>query len=288
MIVSIASGKGGTGKTLVATSLARSLIDDYSVTLLDCDVEEPNCHLFIKPELTVTEEVAIQVPFVRQDRCNHCGKCGEVCAFNAIAVLGDTVLTFPILCHGCGACSHLCPRQAISETPYRIGTLEKGRAGKLNFVGGQLDIGRAMATPVVREVKKHLPGDGITLIDAAPGTSCPVIEAINGSDFCLLVTEPTPFGLNDLSLSVDTVKQLGIPCGVVINRAGRSNEAVERYCQTENIPVLLTIPLDLKIACLYSEGITLADGLPEWKVRFRQLAEHVMELSGERSCNTQR
>jgi len=288
MIISIASGKGGTGKTLVATSLARSLMDTYSVTLLDCDVEEPNVHLFIRPEITSTEEVSIQVPRVRQDRCNHCGKCSEVCAFNAIAVVGDTVLTFPELCHGCGACSYLCPRQAISETPFKIGTLEKGRGEGIDFVKGQLDIGRAMATPVIRKVKQHRSGEGITLIDASPGTSCPVIEAVNGSDFCLLVTEPTPFGLNDLSLAVEAVKQLGVPCGVIINRAGRSNEAVEQYCRKENIPVLLKIPLDLKIACLYSEGITLSDGLPEWKVQFKQLAERIMELTGERSCNTQR
>ncbi|MBN1368807.1 MAG: ATP-binding protein [Dehalococcoidaceae bacterium] len=288
MIISIASGKGGTGKTLVATSLARSLMDTYSVTLLDCDVEEPNVHLFINPEITSTEEVTIKVPQVRQDRCNHCGKCSEACAFNAIAVLGDTVLTFPELCHGCGACSYLCPRQAISETPYRIGTLEKGSVAGIDFVKGQLDIGRAMATPVVRRVKQCRSDEGITLIDASPGTSCPVIEAVNGSDFCLLVTEPTPFGLNDLSLAVEAVKQLGIPCGVVINRAGRFNEAVEQYCRKENIPVLLKIPLDLKIACLYSEGITLADGLPEWKMEFKQLAERIMELIGERNCNTQR
>jgi len=288
MIVSIASGKGGTGKTLVATSLARSLMDDHRVTLLDCDVEEPNAHLFIKPQITSTEEVAIPVPGVRQDRCNHCGKCSEVCAFNAIAVLADTVITFPELCHGCGACSHLCPRQAISEIPYRIGSLEKGGAGNLEFAMGKLDIGRAMATPVVRKVKQQSDGSGITLIDASPGTSCPVIEAVNGSDFCLLVTEPTPFGLNDLALAVEAVRRLGIPCGVVINRAGKSDAALEQYCLRENIPVLLKIPLDLKIACLYSEGITLADGLPEWKIRFKQLAERIMELAGERSCNTQR
>jgi len=288
MIVSIASGKGGTGKTLVATSLARSLIDDYSVTLLDCDVEEPNAHLFIKPQITSTEEIAVKVPRVRQDRCNHCGKCSEVCVFNAIAVLGDTVLTFPELCHGCGACSHLCPRQAISEIPYRIGTLEKGHSGGLEFAKGELDVGRAMATPIVRKVKQRPPGEGITLIDASPGTSCPVIEAIKGTDFCLLVTEPTPFGLNDLSLAVEAVKELGVPCGVVINRAGKSNEVIEHYCQEQDIPVLLKIPLELKIACLYSEGFTLADGLPEWKARFKQLAERIMELTGERSCNTQR
>jgi len=272
----------------VATSLARSLMDDHRVTLLDCDVEEPNAHLFIKPQITSTEEVAIPVPGVRQDRCNHCGKCSEVCAFNAIAVLADTVITFPELCHGCGACSHLCPRQAISEIPYRIGSLEKGGAGNLEFAMGKLDIGRAMATPVVRKVKQQSDGSGITLIDASPGTSCPVIEAVNGSDFCLLVTEPTPFGLNDLALAVEAVRRLGIPCGVVINRAGKSDAALEQYCLRENIPVLLKIPLDLKIACLYSEGITLADGLPEWKIRFKQLAERIMELAGERSCNTQR
>lgn len=286
MIISIASGKGGTGKTLIATSLARTLTDDCGVLLLDCDVEEPNDYIFIKPEIASTEIVSIPVPKVRLDRCKLCGKCAEVCAFNAIAVLGDKVLTFPELCHGCGACSYLCPRGAISEVPWNIGTLETGTAGVMEFVQGQLDIGQAMATPVVRQVKEHSSSADVTLIDAPPGTSCPVIEAISGSDFCLLVTEPTPFGLNDLGLAASAVKQLGVPCGVILNRSGRGDEKVEGYCRKENIPVLLKIPLDLKIACLYSEGFTLVDGLPEWKDSFRKLFRKIVEITGERDCST--
>jgi MinD superfamily P-loop ATPase len=288
MIISIASGKGGTGKTLVATSLALSLNDSYKVKLLDCDVEEPNDHVFLKPKISGSEPVSIPVPKIDETKCTRCGKCAEVCAFNAIAVLGEHVLTFPELCHGCGACSYLCPEKAISEEKREIGVVERGDAGGIEFVQGKLTIGEAMAPPVIRMVKRHTDSDGISIIDSPPGTSCPVVESIEGSDFCLLVTEPTPFGLNDLVLAVETVRQLGIACGVVLNRAGVGDNKVEEYCRQENIPVLLTIPLDTEIARLYSRGITLAEGMPEWKDKFVGLFESIKEIVDARNRSLKR
>ena len=288
MIISVASGKGGTGKTLVATSLALSLEDREQVQLLDCDVEEPNDHIFMKPAITRSEAVSIPVPKVDEAKCTHCGKCAEVCAFHAIAVLGEYVLTFPELCHGCGACSYLCPEQAISEVPHEIGVIETGQADGVAFGHGKLNIGQAMAPPVIRKVKSLVDKDSVVIIDASPGTSCPVVEAIKDSDFCLLVTEPTPFGLNDLVLAVETVRQLRIPCGIVLNRAGVGDGKTEDYCRKENIPILLTIPLDMNIAGLYSKGVPLVEGMPDYKNSFIELYEKIGETVNERSSNPQR
>ena len=288
MIVSIASGKGGTGKTLVATSLALSLKDKYKVQLLDCDVEEPNDHIFMKPDITRSEAVSIPMPKVDEAKCTHCGKCAEVCAYHAIAVLGEYVLTFPELCHGCGACSYLCPEKAISEVPHEIGVIETGQADGVAFGHGKLNIGQAMAPPVIRKVKSLVDKDSVVIIDASPGTSCPVVEAIKDSDFCLLVTEPTPFGLNDLMLAVETVRQLRIPCGIVLNRASVGNGKTEEYCRKENIPILLTIPLDMNIASLYSRGVPLVEGMPDYKNNFIKLNEKIGETVNERSSNPQR
>jgi MinD superfamily P-loop ATPase len=288
MIISVASGKGGTGKTLVATSLALSLKDTESVHILDCDVEEPNDHVFMKPEITHSQGVSIQVPRVDEDKCTYCGTCARVCAYNAIAVFGNHVLTFPQLCHGCGACSYLCPEEAIIEEGREIGILESGQSDGLSFVHGKLNIGEAMAPPIIRKVKEHASNDGTVIIDVPPGTSCPVVEAIKGSDFCLLVTEPTPFGLNDLALAVETVRELNIPCGVVLNRAGVGDTKTEEYCAKENIPILLTIPLDTEIARLYSRGIPLVEGLPQWKSRFLELFGRVKVLIDERSRSIKR
>ena len=282
MIISIASGKGGTGKTLVATSLALSLKDREKVQLLDCDVEEPNDHILMKPEFTGSESVLIPVPKVDESRCTYCGKCAQVCAYHAIAVLGEHVLTFHQLCHGCGACSYLCPEKAISEEGREIGIIETGQSDGVAFIHGKLTVGEALAPPVIRKVKDKVNHDGTVIIDVSPGTSCPVVEAIKGSDFCLLVTEPTPFGLNDLILAVETVRELGIPCGVVLNRAGVGDAGVEEYCRKENIPVLLTIPLDTEIARLYSRGTTLVEGMPEWKERFVALFDGIREIANER------
>jgi len=288
MIVSIASGKGGTGKTLVATSLALSLKDRERVQLLDCDVEEPDVHIFLRPVITRSEAVYIQVPEVDEKKCTYCGKCAEVCAYHAIAVLGKHVLVFPELCHGCGACSYLCPEKAISEVGKEIGVVESGQSDGVDFVHGKLAVGEAMAPPIIRKVKAQANSDGTVIIDVPPGTSCPVVEAVKDSDFCLLVTEPTPFGLNDLVLAVELVKELKIPCGVVINRAGVGDRKVEEYCTKENIPVLLTIPMDTDIARIYSRGITLVEGMTQWKESFLELFDRIQEIAHERSHSLKR
>jgi MinD superfamily P-loop ATPase len=288
MIISVASGKGGTGKTLVATSLALSLKNSHKVKLLDCDVEEPNAHVFLKPAITSSEPVLIPVPKIDEEKCTRCGKCAEVCAYNAIAVLGEHVLTFPQLCHGCGACSYLCPEKAISEEPRETGVVERGQADGLEFIHGKLTVGEAMAPPIIRRVKQQDDNEGTVIIDVPPGTSCPVVEAVKGSDFCLLVTEPTPFGLNDLILAVETMRELDIPCGVVLNRAGVGDTKVEEYCLKENIPVLLTIPLDTEIARLYAKGIPLVEGMPQWKDSFGQLFHKIEEVVDERNRSLKR
>jgi len=288
MIISVASGKGGTGKTLVATSLALSLKDSHKVMLLDCDVEEPNDHILLKPVITGSEPVNIQVPGIDEKKCTHCGNCAKVCTYHAIAVLGEHVLTFPQLCHGCGACSYLCPEKAISEQPRQTGVVEWGHSDGVGFVRGVLTVGEAMAPPVIREVKEHANGSGIVIRDIPPGTSCPVVEAVKGSDFCILVTEPTPFGLNDLALAVETVRTLGISYGVILNRVGVGDAGVVDYCRKENIPILLTIPLDMEIARLYSRGVSLVDGMPQWKSRFRHLFEDIKEIVDERDRGTER
>ncbi len=281
MIISVASGKGGTGKTLVATSLALSLKEKYRVQLLDCDVEEPNDHVFLKPVSTYKETASVMIPEVDDNKCNYCGRCGEVCAYNAIAVVKQKVLIFPDLCHGCGACSYLCPEKAISERANGIGVIEKGYADSIDFVQGRLAIGKAMAPPIIRRVKELVDNDRVAIVDASPGTSCPVIEAVRESDFCLLVSEPTPFGLNDLMLAVEAIRKLNIKCGVVLNRVGVGDSKTEEYCRRENIPIMLTIPLDTEIAYLYSRGITLAEGMPQWKNKFLELFDKILELTGD-------
>ena len=279
MIISVASGKGGTGKTLVATSLALSLKGKERVQLLDCDVEEPNDHLFIKPVITHREAVSVPVPEVDEEKCTYCGKCAEVCAYHAIAVIMNRVLVFRELCHGCGACSYLCPEHAISEEDRSIGVVEVGHSDEVDFVQGKLNIGEVMAPPVIRKVKEQICNEGVAIIDVSPGTSCPVVEAVKDSDFCLLVTEPTPFGLNDLILAVETVRKLDIPCGIVLNRAGVGDGKTEEYCRKENLPILLTIPLDTRIARLYSAGIPLIEGMPEWRERFIKLSDRIREIA---------
>jgi len=278
MIISVASGKGGTGKTLVATSLALSLSDNYKVQLLDCDVEEPNANILLHLAANQSQLVYIPIPKVDEAKCTYCGKCAEVCAYNAIAVIKEKVLVFPELCHGCGSCSYLCPESAISEEGREMGVIERGHSGNLELIQGKINVGEAMAPPVIREVKKYIDPANIVIIDVPPGTSCPVVEAVKGSDCCLLVTEPTPFGLNDLALAVEVVKKLGIPCGVVINRVGVGNQEVEQYCHREEIPILLRIPLDRNIAMLYSQGIPLIEGVPRWREEFLRLFQDIKDI----------
>jgi MinD superfamily P-loop ATPase len=279
MILAVASGKGGTGKTLVSTSLALSLEGQSPVQLLDCDVEEPNAHILLRPTITSSRPVLVPVPKVDRDKCTYCRVCSEACPYNAIAVMGKNVLVFPELCHGCGVCSYVCPEEAISEEGREIGVVEEGRAGEVRFVHGRLAIGEAMAPPVIRAVKQRADRSSTVIIDVPPGTSCPVVEAVRGSDFCLLVTEPTPFGLHDLALAVELATKLEVPCGVVINRAGSGDQEVERYCAHQHIPVLLKIPLDRQIAELYCRGQTLVAGMPSWRKAFRDLLDSTRRLA---------
>lgn len=259
LTVAVASGKGGTGKTTVAVNLALALEASQPVQFLDCDVEEPNAHFFLNPRIEATEEVATPVPEIDDALCDYCGTCARVCAYNALAVLKDSVLVFSELCHGCGACVYLCPQGAIREFPMRVGVVESGRAGKIDFLQGRLDVGRAMSPPIIRALKQRLNPERTVIIDAPPGTSCPVVESIRNCDFCLLVTEPTPFGLHDLELAAGAAKVLGIPAGVVINRAdgGRGDDQIRDFCTGAKIPVLATIPFDRKIAEAYSRGETM-------------------------------
>jgi len=286
LIISVASGKGGTGKTLVATSLALTLKDSQKVTLLDCDVEEPNDHIYMRPVHTGTRTVSVPVPHVDESQCIGCGMCHDVCAFNAIAVLGKSVLVFNELCHGCGACTRLCPVGAISEVPHDIGVVEEGDANGVRFYDGVLTIGQPMAPPIIREVKKHADPEGLTIIDASPGTSCPVVEAIRESDFCVLVTEPTPFGLSDLRLAVETVRELGLNHGAIINRSNVGDDRTEEYLREEGIPVLMRIPLDERIAREYSRGMPLVEALPEYRQPFVDMYETITELVNARSSHT--
>ncbi len=278
MVISVASGKGGTGKTLVATSLALALSDKRKVQLLDCDVEEPDAHIFLHLAINRSEPVTIPVPRIDEMKCTYCGKCAEVCVYNAIAVLKKKVLVFPELCHGCGACSYLCPESAISEVGREVGVVETGKSGNMEFIQGRLAIGEPMAPPIIREVKKHIDRMREVIIDVPPGTSCPVVEAVKNSDFCLLVTEPTPFGLNDLSLAVELMKKLQIVCGVIINRDGVGDGKTEQYCQDQGIPILLKIPLDRDIARLYSKGVPLIEGMPEWRKAFVALFQNIEQI----------
>ncbi|MDD4294102.1 MAG: ATP-binding protein [Candidatus Omnitrophica bacterium] len=274
MIISIASGKGGTGKTTVAVNLALSIKD---ANILDCDVEEPNAHIFIKPEIKSKEKVFIPVPEIDKEKCNACGKCKDVCAYNALAILGDTVLVFPELCHGCGACSYFCPQGAIKEVDKEIGIIEEGSINEIGFVHGRLNIGQAMAPPVIRVVKKHIKNDRVNIIDSPPGTSCPVISSIAGSDFCVLVTEPTPFGLNDLMLAVEVLRKVRIPFGVVVNRSDLGDDKTDKYCIEEKIPILMKIPFNKDIARAYSKGEPFVRCFPEYKDMFLVLLGKIKE-----------
>jgi len=330
VIISVASGKGGTGKTTIAVNLAFSIpilsaSPDTTVSprcsasispdtdagahtgtspgslpipgmlrLLDCDVEEPNCHIFVKPDIQWTESAGIPVPSVDESRCTACGECGRICQYHAIVSLKSKALVFPELCHGCGGCAKVCPTGAIREVKVEIGIIEGGIVrssvrDRLEFVQGRLRVGQAMSPPLIRAVKQcaaaHSNSDSngndydtLAIIDCPPGTSCPVIAAIRGSDFVLLVTEPTPFGLHDLALAVETVRQLKIPFGVVINRADTGDSQVMDYCSREGIAVLMQIPDDRRIAEVYSTGRVVSDVFPHLRQGFEKLYKDIVQF----------
>jgi MinD superfamily P-loop ATPase len=348
MIITVASGKGGTGKTTVAVSLALSIAGDHMATtddplFLDCDVEEPNAALFLNPTIQERREVGQMIPEVDLEKCTYCGRCAEVCQYHAIAVVGEKVLVFPELCHGCGSCTLNCPTGAIHEVLNVMGTVERGwaelppsggappflppsggpppflpprggdkRGGGVEFAQGTMNVGEAMAVPIIRQLKQGVippsastgrstervsteldkvsrrrlggtPGDRPIILDASPGTACPVVESMRGADFVLMVTEPTPFGLHDLRLAVEVARdELGLPVGVVINRDGVGDQGVDDYCAAEGIPILMRIPLDRRIAEAYSDGGTLVEALPEYREQFQNLYAAIGRLVANR------
>jgi len=277
MIISIASGKGGTGKTTIAVNLALSL-QEQNVQLIDCDVEEPNSHLFLKPSIHQVTSMGIPVPRIDESKCTYCGKCAKVCEYHAIAVILKNVLVFDELCHGCGACSYLCPEKAIFEVEREIGIVQEGSANGISFINGILNIGEPMASPLIRKAKERIQKNKIVILDAPPGTACPVIETVKGSDFCVLVTEPTPFGLNDLELAVGMLEKLGISMGVVINKADIGDRGVWDYCKSKNIPILMEIPMDRRIAESYSRGVPIVAENSSYIQKFQDLFKKVEKL----------
>ena len=276
MKIAIASGKGGTGKTTIATNLACSIArTDKEVQYLDCDVEEPNGHIFLKPEIKETQNVTIGVPEVDNDLCDGCGKCGRLCQYSAIICLKDEPLVFEQLCHSCGGCELVCPTGAIKEKQIEIGFVDLGTAGDVKFGQGRLKIGDVRSPALIKKVKENGTNNGTVLIDAPPGTSCPVIEAVKGVDYVLLVTEPTPFGLNDLALALEMVRKLKIPFAVLINRCDIGDDRVVSYCRQQDIEILLEIPNDRLVAEAYSQGIKIIDALPGYEEKFLQLYEKI-------------
>lgn len=277
MKIAIASGKGGTGKTTVAVNLALALED---VQLFDCDVEEPNCNLFLGFELEPVEEVTCPVPEINPDRCTLCGNCADFCRYNALAALPIKIMSFPSLCHGCGGCTLVCPAGAIEEKPRQIGMIEKASSEtSLKFLCGTLNIGEATATPVIRALQRHIDENRPAIIDSPPGTACPVLAVMGCADYCVLVTESTPFGFHDFLLALEAAKVLKVPVGVVLNRDGLGDSRVEEFCRAEWIPILLRIPNDRAIARFYSEGIPFVKEMPEWKEKFKDMFETIKTLA---------
>jgi MinD superfamily P-loop ATPase len=278
LLLSIASGKGGTGKTLVAVNMALSL---GKLQLIDCDVEEPNVHLFLKPKLEETQSVYNMVPAVDESLCDYCGECAKFCEYNAIFVGSKKILVFPEICHGCGGCAIVCPKKAIREERFEVGKVYVGKAAGMEVVWGELAVGKPLAVPVIREVKKRFRGDVDAIVDSPPGTSCPMINSVEGSDFCILVTEPTPFGLHDLKIAVKVLEEMRIPFGVIVNRAGLGDGRVYEYCRGKGIPIMLEIPFSMRIAELYSKGIPFVEEMPEWKESLRQVFEEAKRAAGK-------
>lgn len=276
MRISVLSGKGGTGKTTVATNLAKTL--EY--TYIDCDVEEPNGFIFLKPRILDSKEVNVLVPAVSYDRCTLCGECVRACQFNALANTGKEIVIFEKLCHSCGACSLVCPENAVEEVPRIIGKIDTGKHNEITCIRGVLNIGEPMSGPIISEVKSMGSGDN-AILDCSPGSSCNVVKAIKDTDYAILVTEPTEFGLHDLKIAVELVIKMGIPYGVIINRGDEYCHLIEGYCDENNIQLLGNIPFDRRIAKLYSEGRLLVDD-ERYKKVFTEIAQ---SIEGVVLCN---
>lgn len=272
MILSIASGKGGTGKTTVAVNMALSLVN---VQLLDCDVEEPNAHVLLQPKISKSTPIFKQIPQVIEERCTYCKRCSTFCAYNAIFVVAETILVFPELCHSCGGCALVCPETAIIETQSQVGSIKQGTVKGIELVYGELQVGEPLPIPLIKEVRRRINTEKTVLIDAPPGTACPFVASVYPSDYCLLVTEPTPFGLHDVQIAVDVLNTLSIPYGMIINRAGIGDRRVYEYCDEKNIPILLEIPYNRTIAHLYSQGIPFVMNMPEWREQFKRLYHEI-------------
>ena len=270
--IAVASGKGGTGKTTVATSLATLLARKCSVHFLDCDVEAPNGALFLRPAIDVVEQVTRPVPAVDESVCDHCGDCSAFCRFHALASTGKSVLVFPEICHGCGGCARLCPKGAISERSRSIGEITEGSAGAIRFTQGMLNAGETATVHLIRAVRRRESAAEVVILDSPPGTSCPVVAAVEGADWVVLVTEPTPFGLNDLSLAVEMTQHLGLRTAVVINRDGSGDDRVDRYCASAGIPVIGRIADDRRVAEAYSRGELALDELPAFQEEIEAIA----------------
>jgi MinD superfamily P-loop ATPase len=270
LIITVASGKGGTGKTTVAVNMALSL---ENVQLLDCDVEEPNSHILLQPTIREIRPVSTKFPVISEELCIYCGKCSKFCAYNALFVAPKTVMVFPELCHSCGGCALVCPKNAITEKERQIGIIKKGEANGVEIVYGELNVGEAMAVPLIKAVKNQTKKDKTVIIDAPPGTACSLVASVHKTDFCILVTEPTPFGLHDLKITVQVLKNLGVPMGVIVNRAGLGDRKVYEYCEKEDIPLLMEIPFDKKIAELYSRGVPFVTQMHERKEKFQKIRD---------------
>jgi len=286
MKIAIASGKGGTGKTTLSTNLASYMAKDRSVVLADLDVEEPNSGLFIKARLLRREAKYKMIPEWSEETCILCGNCHEVCNFHAIIQLGSSILVFPQLCHGCYACAELCSSSALEMVTQKMGELQHSQNGKLDFIESRLDVGQEQATQLISQTNQYIneqfPGDIIKIYDAPPGTSCPVIEATKDADYVILITEPTPFGLHDLKLAIDTMRKLGRDFGVVVNRDGVGNNEVMEFCQQEDIPVIARIPDDRRIAELYSRGELVYQKIPEVALQLEKIRDFIIEKKGSR------
>jgi MinD superfamily P-loop ATPase len=285
VIVAVLSGKGGTGKTTVAVSLALTLVGrGRRVQLVDADVEEPNCRLFLAPQVVRSEPVHVLRPVIDEGLCAGCGTCAATCRFGALIQLGDRLLSFPELCHSCGGCALVCPEEAITEHPHEVGTVTRGAVRDLELLEGRLRVGEPRAIPVIQALLERLDPGAIAVMDGPPGTGCPAVEVIRAADFVCLVGEPTPFGLHDLKLTVETVRTLARPFGVMVNRAGLGDDGLERYLAIERIEPLAEIPEERRIAVATSRGRPLVDAIPDLRAKFEGLAERIeTRLDGIRS-----